>query len=138
MIDPSVPVKKVARTFNLQEMMDQARLGAQERSKVDWTNEIEKAKEENETRIAEMKLKAVEATRQMQISTNSNRIDKVDDEEDFGPSIELATTAPITNDEDISSDDEANDLSKVNQKVFFLHFLLIRIELEIKMYMSAR
>ncbi|CAF5197986.1 unnamed protein product, partial [Rotaria sp. Silwood1] len=46
----------------------------QERTKIDWTNEIEKAKEENESRIIEMKLKADEAVKKMQTSTNHNQI----------------------------------------------------------------
>ena len=47
MSDPPTTAKKTARTFDLQAMLDQARSGAQERSKVDWTSEIEKTKEEN-------------------------------------------------------------------------------------------
>ncbi|CAF1518830.1 unnamed protein product, partial [Adineta steineri] len=65
MADSSAPAKKAARTFDIQAMMDQARIGAQERSNVDWTNEIEKAKEDNELRIAEMKLKAEQAAKQI-------------------------------------------------------------------------
>jgi len=105
MSDPSTAVKKTARTFDFQAMMEQARSGAQERSNIDWTNEIEKAKDENETRIAEMKLKADEAAKKLQLSTNNNNINENDDDDDFGPSIDLATTSTADN-EDTSSDEE--------------------------------
>ncbi len=113
MTDPAVSGKKAARTFDFQAMVDQARSGAQERSKVDWTNEIEKAKEENEIRIAEMKLKADEAAKKLHISTdNNNANEDDDDDDDFGPSITLAT-APTADDGDTSSDEEDNDQSQV-------------------------
>jgi len=114
MTDPSVPAKKTARTFDFQAMIDQARSGAQERTKVDWTNEIEKTKEENELRIAEMKLKADDAARKMHGSTNNNNIndDDDDDDDDFGPSLDLAT-ASTANDEESSSDDEGKEQLQV-------------------------
>jgi hypothetical protein len=117
MSDPPA-VKKTARTFDLQAMVNQARSGAQERSKVDWTNEIEKTKEENESRIAEMKLKADEAAKKLHISTNNNNgheDDDDNDEDDFGPSLDLAT-APIADDGDTSSDDEDKNQSEVEEK----------------------
>ncbi|CAF2596205.1 unnamed protein product [Rotaria sp. Silwood2] len=110
MTDPPASTKKTARTFDLQAMMNQARLGAQERTKIDWSNEIEKAKEENELRINEMKIKADEAAKKLQISTNNDNIND-DDDDDFGPSIDLAT-APTADNEDTSSDDEDNNSSK--------------------------
>jgi len=114
MSDPSTAVKKTARTFDFQAMMEQARSGAQERSNIDWTNEIEKAKDENETRIAEMKLKADEAAKKLQLSTNNNNINENDgdDDDDFGPSIDLATTSTGDN-EDTSSDEEDKNQSEV-------------------------
>jgi hypothetical protein len=120
MSDPSITVKKAARTFDLQAMMEQARSGAQERTKIDWTNEIERAKDENETRIAEMKLKADEAAKKLQISTNSNNINEDDDDDDdFGPSIDLATASTADNG-DSSSDEEDKNQSQVEYKLFFL------------------
>lgn len=105
--------KKAARTFDLQAMLDQARAGAQERSKVDWNDEIEKTKEENESRIADMKLKADEAARKMHLTTNQNssNADNDDDDDDFGPSLDLATKS--TANEDESSDDEEKNQSEV-------------------------
>lgn len=121
---PAAPAKKAARVFDMQAMMDQARKGAQERSTVDWSNEIEKTKQENESRIAEMKIKADEAAKKMQHPTNnnynSNAIEQEEDDDDdegFGPSIDLAA-APAPNDEDTSSDEE--DPSKVRTVLFLL------------------
>ncbi|CAF1116459.1 unnamed protein product [Adineta steineri] len=105
MADSSAPGKKAARTFDIQAMMDQARIGAQERSNVDWTNEIEKAKEDNELRIAEMKLKAEQAAKQMSTKNSSSNNEDDDDDDDFGPSISLAT-ASTANNEDTDSDEE--------------------------------
>ncbi len=106
MTDPAVSAKKTARTFDLQAMLDQARSGAQERTKVDWTNEIEKAKEENEIRIAEMKLKANEAAKKNNMSTNNTNMNEdEDDDDDFGPSVTLAT-ASTADDGNSSSDEE--------------------------------
>ena len=101
--------KKTARTFDLQAMLEQARSGAQERTKVDWNNEIERTKEENETRIAEMKLKADEAARKLDLSTKHNHSD--DDDDDFGPSLNLATKSTANDGED--SDDEEINHSQV-------------------------
>jgi hypothetical protein len=115
MSDPASTNKKAARTFDLQAMLEQARSGAQERSKVDWTNEIEKTKEENELRIAEMKLKADEAAKKLQSSTNNNNADDDDDDDDgFGPSIALATTSAV-DDENSSSDDEDKTQPQVEE-----------------------
>ena len=108
----STTTKKAARTFDIQAMMEQARSGAQERSKVDWTNEIEKTKEENELRIAEMKLKADQAAKEMHIATDN------DDDDDFGPSLDLAT-APTADEEDKSSDDEETNPSEVRPILSF-------------------
>ena len=117
MSDPAPTNKKAARTFDLQAMLEQARSGAQERSKVDWTNEIEKTKEENELRIAEMKLKADEAAKKLQNSTNNHHADDDDDDDDddgFGPSIALATTSAV-DDENSSSDDEDKTQPQVGE-----------------------
>lgn len=103
MSDPPAPAKKAARTFDLQAMLEQARLGAQERTNVDWTSEIEKAKEENESRIVEMKLRSQEAAKKITNSAPAN--DAVDEDDDFGPSIDLAT-APTAEDENTSDEDE--------------------------------
>jgi len=113
MADPSVPSKKTARTFDLQAMVSQARSGAQERSKVDWNDAIEKTKEENEFRIADMKLKADQAAKKLQISSDNNNINQdEEDEDDFGPSISLATTSTADN-EDATSDEEDTNQSEV-------------------------
>ncbi|CAF1549117.1 unnamed protein product, partial [Adineta steineri] len=72
---------------------------------VDWTNEIEKAKEDNELRIAEMKLKAEQAAKQMSTKNSSSNNEDDDDDDDFGPSISLAT-ASTANNEDTDSDEE--------------------------------
>jgi hypothetical protein len=115
MTDPAVSGKKAARTFDFQAMVDQARSGAQERSKVDWTNEIEKAKEENEIRIAEMKLKANEAAKKTNMSTNNTNMngdEDDDDDDDFGPSVTLAT-ASTADDGNSSSDDEERNQPQV-------------------------
>ncbi|CAM4813513.1 unnamed protein product [Rotaria magnacalcarata] len=119
MSDPSAPGKKAARSFDFQSMMEQARKGAQERTTVDWNDEIEKAKEENESRIAEMKIKADEAVKKMQIPGNhktkntsiEDGEEDDDDDDDFGPSIDLANASTADN-EDPSSDDEDEDRSK--------------------------
>lgn len=109
MSDPPVSNKKAARTFDLESMFEQARSGAQERTKVDWSNEIEKTKEENEIRIAEMKLKADQAAKKMNASANNSNGDDDDvDDDDFGPSIDLAT-APVADDGEASSDEEADN-----------------------------
>ena len=107
----SDPSKKTARTFDFQAMLAQARAGAQERSNVDWEKEIEKTKEENESRIVEMKSKAEEAAKKMQaappttLSTSQFQPEgDDDDDDDFGPSLDLATTK--TNEEGDSSDDD--------------------------------
>jgi hypothetical protein len=119
MTDSTATGKKSARTFDFQAMLDQAKAGAQERSHVDWTSEIEKAKEENETRLAEMKSKANEAAKKMHTNTINNNDD---DGEDFGPSIDLANMSADTtttssnnnnNDDDDSSDDEDGQQSQV-------------------------
>jgi hypothetical protein len=113
MADSSAPAKKAARTFDLDAVMAQARSGAQERSKVDWSSEIEKTKEENELRIAEMKLKADKAARQME-TTSGTKITNVgdgdDDDDDFGPAIALATASSADNgDDDNDSTDDDDD-----------------------------
>jgi hypothetical protein len=113
MTDPRAPAKRTARTFDFQAMLDQARSGAQERSKVDWTNEIEKVKEENESRIAEMKLKAEQAAKNMHVPTNTYNDDD-DGDDDFGPSIQLAS-ASTANEEEGSSDDEDKNESQIDQ-----------------------
>ena len=145
----SVAVKKAARTFNLQDMMEQARLGAQERSKIDWTSEIEKTKDENESRIAEMQSKANEAAKQIHLSkddigenSKDKHDDDDDDDEDFGPRLDLAT-APTANDDDdnddTSSDDEEKDPSKVNKTdSCFMHawtiIVVVKVNLDNVMY----
>lgn len=112
MAEPSTAPKKAARTFDFEAMMAQARSGAQERSKVDWSTEIEKTKEENEQRIAEMKLKADHAAKQMEkpsgtrVSTND---DADEDDDDFGPAISLATTSHADNEGDTSDEDDDNN-----------------------------
>ena len=116
----AAPAKKTARTFDFAALMDQARAGAQERSNVDWDSEIEKAKEENESRLAEMKLKANEATKKMQNPTNSGSAAAADDDDDddFGPSINLASAAPADDNDDDdndSSDDEEKQQSQVRR-----------------------
>ncbi|CAF1036585.1 unnamed protein product [Adineta ricciae] len=116
MADPSAPSKKAARVFDLNAMVAQARSGAQERSHVDWSNEIEKAKEENELRIAEMKLKADQAAKQMQKTTMNNAASNDDDDDDdFGPSISLATTSNADNEDEPSGDDDDDDEDDDNQ-----------------------
>jgi hypothetical protein len=113
----AAPAKKTARTFDFTALMQEARVGAQERSNVDWDSEIEKAKEEGESRLAEMKLKANEAAKKMQISTNtSSSSATADDDDDFGPSINLAS-APTADDsdDDDSSDDEDKQTSQVGR-----------------------
>lgn len=122
MADSNGSGKKAARTFDLQAMLEQARSGAQERSKVDWEEQIEKTKEENESRIAEMKLKADEAARKMQVSTNQHKSnsDDDDDDDDFGPSLDLATKSTANNDDEggnDSSDDEEKNQSQVNESI---------------------
>jgi hypothetical protein len=114
MADSASTSKKAARTFDFQAMLEQARSGAQERSTVDWTNEIEKTKEENELRINEMKLKANEAAKKMQISTNNVEEDD-DDDDDFGPSIALATASTADDENSSSSDDEDKTRSEVKE-----------------------
>jgi hypothetical protein len=114
MADSASTGKKAARTFDFQAMLEQARSGAQERSTVDWTNEIEKTKEENELRINEMKLKANEAAKKMQISTNNVEEDD-DDDDDFGPSIALATASTADDENSSSSDDEDKTRSEVKE-----------------------
>ena len=115
MADPPAPSKKAARVFDLNAMVAQARSGAQERSHVDWSNEIEKAKEENELRIAEMKIKADQAAKQMQKSTiNSTASNDDDDDDDFGPSISLATTSNADNEDETSDDDDDDDDNNQN------------------------
>ncbi|CAF5170667.1 unnamed protein product, partial [Rotaria magnacalcarata] len=107
MSDPSAPGKKAARSFDFQSMMEQARKGAQERTTVDWNDEIEKAKEENESRIAEMKIKADEAVKKMQIPGNhktkntsiEDGEEDDDDDDDFGPSIDLANASTADNED---------------------------------------
>lgn len=115
----AAPAKKAARTFDFAALMDQARAGAQERSNVDWDSEIEKAKEENELRLAEMKLKANEATKKMQNPTNSSSAAATDDDDDddFGPSINLATatSADDNDNDDDSSDDDDKQQSQVGR-----------------------
>ncbi|UJR22908.1 hypothetical protein I4U23_025936 [Adineta vaga] len=111
MADPSAaPAKKAARVFDLDAMVAQARSGAQERSNVDWTNEIERTKEENELRISEMKLKADQAAKQMQKTTTTtnttNDDNDDDDDDDFGPSISLATASAANNEDESSEDDD--------------------------------
>lgn len=119
MTDSSASAKKTARTFDLQAMLEQARSGAQERSNVDWDDQIEKAKEENELRIAELKLKADEAARKMHLSTNQNNSnDTDDDDDDFGPSLNLATKSTTNDDDDnASSDDEEKNQLQVSESI---------------------
>lgn len=106
----SDPSKKAARAFDFQAMLAQARAGAQERSSVDWDKEIEKTKEENESRIVEMKSKAEEAAKKMQAAPpttiTSHFQPAEDDDDDFGPSLDLATKKDNDGDENSSSDDD--------------------------------
>ena len=106
MADSSSAPKKTARHLDFQAMMEQARAGAQERSKIDWESEIEKSKEENDARIAEMKSRADEAAKKIQMkTTTTNDHDDDDDDDYFGPSLNLAKTHA----DDNSSDDD-NDV----------------------------
>ena len=95
--------------------MEQARLGAQERSKVDWDSEIEKAKEDNDSRIAQMRSKADEAAKKMHIPTD-DKLPADDDDDDFGPSLALASssTADDNDDDDSSSDDDDKNQARVS------------------------
>ena len=118
MTDSNASAKKAARTFDLQAMLEQARSGAQERSKVDWDDQIEKAKEENESRIAELKLKADEAARKMHLSNNQNNGNNDDDDDDdFGPSLDLATKSPTNDDDNESSDEEEKNQPQVSESI---------------------
>ena len=93
--------------------MEQARLGAQERSKVDWDSEIEKTKEDNESRIAQMRSKADEAAKKMHISTDDNH-QAADDDDDFGPSLALASASTADDDDSSSSDDDDKAQARVS------------------------
>lgn len=107
------PPKKAARVFDFQAMMEQARMGAQERTKVDWDAEIERAKEENETRILELHQKAKEAEKKMQ-TTGGQPLSNDDDDndDDFGPSLDLATTS--TKNDESDDDEEPSEVSRMN------------------------
>ena len=114
---PAASAKRAARTFDFEALMEQARTGAQERSKVDWDSEIEKAKEENESRLAEMKLKANDAAKKMPGSTNSSSAVDDDDDEDFGPSLNLATASTADDNDDDDDDNSSDDDDKQQAEV---------------------
>ena len=114
MTEPPAATKKTARTFDFQAMMEQARLGAQERSTVDWDSEIEKAKEDNDARIAQMRSKADEAAKKMYIPTDDKLQAGGDDDDDFGPSLALASASTADDDGDSSSDDDDKNQARVS------------------------
>lgn len=111
MTDSSNSSKKTARTFDFQAMLEQARAGANERSTVDWNTEIEKAKEEGEHLIEQMKVKADEAQKKIDAVANKagNSADDDDDDDYFGPPMKLATTASTADSSDDDDDDAGGD-----------------------------